>query len=102
MLEPLNAALDGRPWDAIRVSGTSHYFRCYQGSVRLTGKFGWAAPPENVRQATGIIATKIIKRARDAPMGIITAFDGTAVRMSRFDPQVEELLAPYNRSTPIG
>jgi hypothetical protein len=70
--------------------------------VRLTGKFGWAAPPENVRQATGIIATKIIKRARDAPMGIITAFDGTAVRMSRFDPQVEELLAPYNRSTPIG
>jgi hypothetical protein len=55
-----------------------------------------------VRQATGIIATKIIKRARDAPMGIITAFDGTAVRMSRFDPQVEELLAPYNRSTPIG
>jgi hypothetical protein len=50
-----------------------------------------------VRQATGIIATKIVKRARDAPMGIITAFDGTAVRMSQFDPQVEELLRPYVR-----
>jgi hypothetical protein len=32
---------------------------------------------------------------------VLTFFDGTAVRLSRFDPQVEELLAPYNRSTPF-
>jgi hypothetical protein len=102
VLEPLNATLDSRPWHTIRVaSRTGRRFRCYQRSVRVTGKFGWTSAPEAIRLATGIIATKLVKRAKDAPMGVLTFFDGTAVRLSRFDPQVEELLAPYNRSTPF-
>ena len=100
VLEPLNATLDTRPWHTVRTLN-SRSFTGRPRSVRVTGKFGWTAPPEAVRVATGIIATKIVKRAKDAPMGVLTFFDGTAMRISRFDPQVEELLAPYNRSTPF-
>ena len=103
ILEPLNATVGAtqlRPWDRIlAVNGST--FPCYPRSVRITGKFGWAVTPEAVKTATGIIAQQMLRRARSAPFGIITAFDGTAIRMSRFDPQVEQLLDPYNRSTPF-
>ena len=104
ILEPLNASLDAIPWHSVRLASrsTKSMVPFYPRSVRVTGKFGWASPPEAVRIATGIIATKVMVRARQAPLGVIAAFDGSAVRMSRFDPQVEELLAPYNRSTPFG
>lgn len=104
ILEPLNATVGAtqiRPWDRILAHPRGKSFPCYPRSVRVTGKFGWATPPEAVKVATSIIATKILRRARSAPMGIVTAFDGTAVRMSRFDPQLDELLSPYNRSTPF-
>jgi hypothetical protein len=105
VLEPLNATVgltQYRPWNTIRVASRgSNTFAPYARSVRLTGKFGWPEPPENVRVATGIIATKIMIRARQAPLGVISAFDGTAVRIARFDPQVDELLTPYNQSTPF-
>ena len=101
VLEPLNASLDATPWHTVRSRGTKAFTGNLR-SVRVTGKFGWTAPPEAVRVATGIIATKIVKRAKDAPMGVLTFFDGTALRIGRFDPQVEELLLPYNRSTPMG
>ena len=102
-LEPLNAVAEARPWHRIRrnPSGSKYFHAEYPRSVRVTGKFGWAQPPEAVKVATGIIATKILRRARSAPMGIVTAFDGTAVRMSRFDPQVDELLALYNLTSPF-
>ena len=63
----------------------------------MTGKFGWATVPDGVKVATQIIATQFLTQARSAPLGVITAFDGTAVRMSTFGPRVQELLAPYMR-----
>ena len=104
VLEPLNAAADGQPWEEIRVhpAGGNALPCGYPRSVRVTAKFGWAAVPENVRVATGIIATKMVKRAKDAPMGVLTFFDGTAIRMSRFDPQLDELLEDYKRSVVVG
>lgn len=101
-LEPLNSAADGRPWEEIIVKNGNAFPCGYSRSVRVTAKFGWAAVPEAVRVATGIVATKIVKRAKDAPMGVLTFFDGSAVRMSQFDPQVEELLSDYKRPTVVG
>jgi hypothetical protein len=103
VLEPLNASLDGRPWNRIRVAGRSfRLFTEYPRSVRVTGKFGWTAAPDGVQIATGIIATKIMRRAREAPFGIVTVgLDGSPVRIARSDGQVMELLAPYNRDVPF-
>ena len=99
VLAPFNASLEGMPWQEIhRASNTGFNFRGYSRSLRVTGKFGWATVPANVVTATGIIATQLLTQQRSAPLGVITAFDGTAVRMSRFGPRVDELLAPYKRA----
>ena len=95
ILEPHNALADGEPWKQIRAISTS--FTSYPASVSVEGKFGWATVPDGVKVATQIIATQFLTQARNAPLGVITAFDGTAVRISTFGPRVQELLAPYMR-----
>lgn len=101
VLNPLNAAADGVPWSWISVSPTSsRYFPCYARSVELTGKFGWAEVPSAVKQATSLIASRLLKRSREAPFGIafVGSLDvGAASRIARVDPDVQGLLAPYVR-----
>lgn len=99
-LEPVNAAADGWPYTSIRVRQrrTSFYFPCWEQSVKVTGRFGWAAIPAEVEQATTIITAKMLKRAREAPFGItMIGGDGAAVRAAREDPEVSLLLGPYVR-----
>jgi hypothetical protein len=104
VLAPLNATVDGRPFTNIQTTArTSRYFRsCYPRSVRLTGKFGWAQTPQGIKDATALLATRFLRRKREAPFGIVSiGLDGNAVRISRFDPELEQMLAPYNRSVPV-
>jgi len=102
VLEPLNANLDGEPWRKITALPTSsNYFRpYYPRSVRLTGRFGWSTTPSGVQQATEIIASQVLKRIREAPFGIVN-FGGEALRLSRYDSDVERAMAPYNRSVGV-
>jgi len=106
VLEPLNAGQDDqhiRPWERIRVrERAAHWLPCWEKSVRVTGKFGWAAIPEEIIQATTILASKLFKRAREAPFGILTAgTDVGAMRIARTDPDVASLIGPYMRTRPI-
>lgn len=103
VLEPLNAATDGEPWRRIRALGTSNnYFRvAYPRSVRVTGRFGWETAPEGVKIATHIIASQILKRLRDNPYGIVS-FGGEALRISRYDADVNRAMEPYDRRVPYG
>lgn len=102
LAEPFNAVVDGEPFKQIRKHPRStKQFRSYPRSVRITGKFGWPTVPESVKVATSIISTQFLTQARSAPLGIITGFDGTAVRISSFGPRVEELLSPYKRRAMI-
>jgi hypothetical protein len=102
-LEPLNAAADGRPYTRLCVNAarTSLYFPVQYGrSVRVTGIFGWPAVPSEVKQAATIIAGRLIKRARETPMGVVMAgvgFDGAAIRIASQDPDVVMLLSPLRR-----
>lgn len=101
VLEPLNAAADGRPWTTIRVQpyGTRR-LPCIPRSVRVTGKFGWAAVPAEVKEATIVLASKLMRRAREAPFGIVTAGidDAAAMRIARTDPDVSFLIGPLRRN----
>ena len=73
--------------------------RGYVNSVEVTGTFGWPAPPADVKQATVILAARLLKRSREAAFGVIGFdLDGGSVRISGRDPDVERLLAPYTRS----
>lgn len=98
-LGPLNAAEDGWPYTSIRVPAHSSRWlpADYPRTVKVTGKYGWPAVPDTVKHATMIIASKLVKRLREAPFGVIG--DGElAMRVVREDPEVQFLLNPYRRS----
>lgn len=107
VLGPLNAAADGQPYTNIEALPTGS-FRFTVGapkSVRITGKFGWAAPPAQIKTLTSLIAARLVRRTREAPFGIIQiGIDGAAVRAAGFarDPEYALLTHGFERDVPIG
>jgi hypothetical protein len=81
-------------------SSTVYAFTPNVTEVTITGLFGWSEDvPPNVTQATKILASRLLKRVREAPFGIAGAgMDGMPVRVSKSDPDVNLLLNPYSRS----
>jgi hypothetical protein len=97
-LEPENASVYGTPYTALRVapSGTRSFPTGRRG-VRITGVWGWPAVPEDVREATLVLAIRLYKR-KDAPYGIAGTTElGQAVYVPRDDPDIRGLIAPYRR-----
>jgi hypothetical protein len=54
-----------------------------------------SAVPAAIRQATVILAMRLFKRL-DAPLGMISN-DLGSMRVGRFDPDVEALVAPFRK-----
>jgi len=102
-LSPYNAAEDGWPYTELEVRGQSGaYLPCYTKSVKVTGQFGWPTVPNAIAQATGILAARLFKRAREAPFSVFgMGVDGSAVRISRTDPDVAMLVKPFSRNRMI-
>jgi hypothetical protein len=105
ILEPLNAAADGRPYTGIRMHPRHVTFGLpawWPRSVKVTGKFGWAATPGTIVQATTILAAQLVKRAREAPFGVVAiGLDvGAISRIAVTDPTIKFLLADYIRERP--
>ena len=98
-LEPLNAAADGWPWTSVRVHPRTAFYLpiTYPRSVKVTGKFGWSAVPDAVKQATKIVAAKLVMRARQAPFGVIAAGE-LPMRIASNDPDVQLLIGDYVRA----
>lgn len=98
IVEPLNAAADGDPYTAVRAlpSGAFVFYPSLARSVKVTGKFGWAVVPDEVVQATTILAARLFKIAREAPLGIIS-WEGGAVYIGRSDPGIMGLIGPLIR-----
>jgi hypothetical protein len=63
--------------------------------VRVTGDWGEAEIPAQVRAACLIQAVRLFKRA-DTPAGVLTG-DFGAARLARIDPDVRALLGPLTR-----
>jgi len=105
VLDPLNAVADFRPFERILVRTLSGRWlpAGFDQSVKVTGQFGWAVIPEDVKTATSILAAKLIRRVREAPFGIVTAGidQGAAMRIARTDPDVFSLIQPYSRHAPL-
>jgi hypothetical protein len=90
--EPANATVDGLPFT--RISAVYGRFGCIPGGVQVTGTFGWPAVPAGVPQLVTIIASKLLKRTREAPWGVVQAggLDGAAVQLASTDPDARLLL----------
>ena len=98
-LAPLNAAQDSAnvwPYTRIEVNPTGNYVlnTLYPRSVKVTGKFGWASTPGPVTDATTLLAERIYKMKREAPLGSIVLAD-VAVRLARADSNLMILIGPY-------
>lgn len=71
-------------------------------AVEVTAHWGYTQVPAEVKAATSIIATQLLRRVREAPFGIIsTSLEGPAIRLSRYDAQVDALLLEHTKSQMI-
>jgi len=98
--EPDNAAADGWPFTRAKThpTGGINWTTAYPRSIKITGRFGWPAVPAAIVQATTIMASRLLKRAREAPFGVAgMGIDGSAVRVPSVDPDVRALIQPYRR-----
>ena len=103
MLEPLNNALQGQPFTAIRTIARPFIFTQSQipagwagfdGRVYVTAKFGWPAVPNQIVQANKIQAARLFHR-KNAPLGVISFSNEVAARMAGADADVSHLLEPF-------
>lgn len=87
---PDNAGVGGRPWT--EIVGPPGWLTDAT-KVRPTTRWGRPAPA-GVSQANALLAARLYRR-KDSPEGVLGSSEWGAVRVSRFDPDVETLIAPY-------
>lgn len=96
---------NGEPFQWLRL--TRGYSRltlpCDLDAIKVTGQFGWEVVPAGVKAATTIIATRILRRARENPMGFATlGVDGEALRAAVFARDAEIQFMMQDTSMPQG
>jgi hypothetical protein len=90
LTDPENAIVRGRAIEAlIRDCG-----RWSTRRVRVTAAWGWPAVPDGIVEATLLLANRRFMR-RDSPEGVSGWASEGAVRVSRFDPDIEDLIEPF-------
>ena len=101
-LGPDNADQDGRPWERIVLKQRSLtvFAVGLARSVQVVGSFGWATVPDGIVSLTGILAHRILLRARIAPLGVVGPGTDAAVKLARQDPDVMLLVRDFDR-TPV-
>lgn len=84
---------NGEPYRKLELVRGASYYTLPSGlrAVRITGVFGWETVPAGVRSAATILATRLLRRAREAPFGIhaigIEGATMTAQSLAR-DPEI--------------
>lgn len=98
-LEPLNGLAGGLPTPITRIRAVDEYLfptDMQEATVEVTGTFGFTPVPIQIQQATLILASRLFER-RNSPLGIAGFSDIGAVRVSRFDSDIENLIGPFKR-----
>ena len=98
-LEPLNGVVAGEPgWPYwIIVATETRFFVRFArwAQIRVTARWGWAAVPAPIQEAT-LIAAEDIFKLKDAPWGVAGYGEFGPMRV-RQNPMVMNLIAPYRR-----
>jgi hypothetical protein len=64
--------------------------------VRVTAHWGWPQVPAQIKQATLLRAARLFRR-RDTPEGVAGFNDMGVVRLGRYDPDYDRLVAPFKQ-----
>jgi len=98
-LEPFNQIVDGESgWPYYQIRSLFCEFQPWnyrKGNVQVTAKWGWAAVPQPVKQATIYLALETFK-LKGSPFGVAN-FDQFGPIRVRDNPKVMAMLAPYRR-----
>lgn len=90
---PLNAIARLEPIRSVlRVGGL--WWTSGSSRVRITARWGWPQVPAPIEEATLLLANRRFMR-RESPEGVAGLSDQGPVRISRFDPDIEDLVGPY-------
>lgn len=97
--EPLNGIAGGIPHPTTLFRAVDDYlFPVYGGeaTVEVTGTFGWDSVPTAVKFATILLSSRLFKRM-DSPLGVAGIGDIGVIRVSRIDPDIDALIAPFKK-----
>jgi hypothetical protein len=89
---PDNALVRNRPITGLLRPASS--WPTALGRVRVTAKWGWPSVPDVVEQACVLQAARLYRR-KDSPEGVVGNAEWGTLRVSRVDPDVQALLAPF-------
>ncbi len=104
-LEPLNGQVGGLVTPATRIRAVGDYLfptydikniNAYKATVQVTGVWGFSEIPKAIKQATILYAMRQYKRY-DAPLGVAGFGDIGAINITRIDPDVMALVAPFRK-----
>lgn len=90
-LGPFNSPVLNLPFTEVRAP--VGWLLAYQ-LVQVTAKWGWPMVPNEIGQATALLASRLYRR-KDSPQGVLGNSEWGIARVSRTDPDVEALIAPY-------
>jgi hypothetical protein len=102
---PDNCLAKGRPieylrrtWGAWATSFNTGipYTTGLNARVRVTAVWGWPSIPEEIKNATLLKAARLFRR-KDSPEGIRGFSDMGVVRVTRYDPDYDNLIGRYVR-----
>jgi hypothetical protein len=98
-LEPLNGRAGGIDFPATQIRAVDEYLWPIDGleaTVQIEGDWGWDSVPTQIKQACLILSARLFER-RNSPLGIAGFSDVGAVRVSRFDADIENLIMPFKK-----
>jgi hypothetical protein len=98
-LEPYNAAYELRPYTRIAVQPFSRWWiPTFRKAVQIVGTWGyWTSVPGPISEACLLQAIRLFTR-KSSPFGIAgTNALGVVQMITKFDPDVANLLAPFRR-----
>lgn len=98
-LEPLNAEAKNPAfawWTIVSVGNQQFFTLPLRPSLQVTAKWGWSQVPGEVVEATILKAVSLFKR-KDAPFGVAGVNAFGPLRITRSDPDVMDLLRPYQK-----
>lgn len=88
--EPLNAIATGLPVTGL-LRTRSVWSKAY---VSVTAAWGWPAVPPPIAEACVLLANRRFVRL-SSPEGVAGWGNDGVIRISRFDPDIEDLVSPY-------
>jgi hypothetical protein len=97
--EPLNGIAGGIPFPTTHLRAIDDYLfptQYGESTVEVVGTFGWSAVPTAIKYATLLLSSRLFKRM-DSPLGVAGIGDLGVIRVSRIDPDIDALIAPFKK-----